>query len=76
MGFELSELTRLPSPLGLESPSLCRTGEVMAEPLVQLAKCLWRMFEAWYGDDVDLGGGKGALGSDLGLESGTAADAL
>lgn len=76
MGLELSVERRLPSPPGLASPSLGRTGELEAELLVQLPKCLWMMLEAWYGEDVDLGGGKGALGSDRGLESGTAAEAL
>lgn len=76
MGLELSAEIRLPSPPGLPSPSLGRKGELEAELLVQLLKCLWRIFEAWYGDDVDLGGGKGALGSERGLESGTAAEAL
>lgn len=76
LGLELSAELRLPSPPGLPSPSLGRTGELEAELLVQLPKCLWRMLEAWYGEDVDLGGGKGALGSERGLESGTAAEAL
>ena len=76
MGLELSAEIRLPSPPGLPSPSLGRTGELEAELLVQFPKCLWRMLEAWYGEDVDLGGGKGALGSERGLESWTAAEAL
>lgn len=45
LGLEPSAETRLCSA-GLTSPSLARTGELEAELLVQLLKCLWMMLGA------------------------------
>lgn len=75
LGLALSDDGRLPSPPpGLISPSLGRADP--AEGLVQLLKCLWRRLVAWYGEEVDLGGGKGGFASAFGLVGATVADAL